>query len=745
MHEESKHLLTINTPRGLLRFNRLPFGVKVAPAIFQETMDKLISGLSGVAAYLDDIIVVGATREEHNTRVCELFKRFAEAGFKVRMEKCSLFETSVPYLGFIIDAEGRKPDPRKSDAILNMPAPKNVPELRSLLGMITHYAAFVNKLRSMRGPLDALLQKDVAFEWTEECQRCFEQVKNVLISDLLLTHYDPNLPIVVAADASNYGVGAVIYHTYSDGSEKVIYHASRSLTKTEQKYAQIEKEALALVFAKACQRFHKFICGRKFTLYTDHKPLLMIFGSKKGLPVYTASRLKRWGIMLLGYQFDIRYKKTTEFGNADVLSRLIAAKQELAESEDEVIAALEQEIIGVLTETIHCLPTTLQEVRDATANDKTLQDAMKYLHSGRWPTNLSRQDPLNCLYNRRDGLSVQRDCLLFGSRIVVPNDLQDKLLRELHKTHPGMTRMKQLARGYMYWPSIDVDIESLVRNCQVCIDQSRNPVKVPVRLWPQTTKPFERIHIDYAGPIDGKMFLIVVDAYSTWPEVYITNTATTTNTIHALQNLFARFGNPHTMVSDNGTQFTSHAFDFFCKSIGAEHVRTAPFHPQSNGLAERFVDIFKRRYLKLRKVYDVKTAKEMFLQAYRASPNSSGQTPAERFLNRKIRTPLDLITLKEEVDRERRKKAEPRTSKDKEYFDRHHGARQKSFHVGQQVWVRDFRVRGKNKWTKGEILEQLGKVMYKVKTPGSTPWQKLPRRTSGFLLKKGRCRGTKYI
>lgn len=192
VNEKAKPLLTINTPKGLFRYNRLPFGVKVAPAIFQETMDKVIADMPGTAAYLDDIIVSGKTIAEHNERVLSLFNRLQNAGLKVKLEKCAFLETSMKYLGFIICAEGRKPDPDKVTAIVKLPPPTNVAELRSLLGMITFYSAFVSNLREIRGPLDKLLQKDTKIEWTDECQKCFESVKEVLQSDLLLTHYDPS-------------------------------------------------------------------------------------------------------------------------------------------------------------------------------------------------------------------------------------------------------------------------------------------------------------------------------------------------------------------------------------------------------------------------------------------------------------------------------------------------------------------------------------------------------------------------
>lgn len=294
--EESKKFLVINTPQGLFQYNRLPFGVKCAPAIFQQIMDSMISGIEGTAAYLDDLIITGSTVSEHRGRLNKVFQRIQEYGFKVNLDKCSFLKSEVNYLGFIITAEGRRPDPMKVEVIKNMPPPKNVSELRSLLGMINYYAAFVPDMRNLRGPLDKLLLKDSEFHWTTEHQKCLDTAKNILQSGLLLTYYDPKLPIIVAADASQYGIGAVIYHKLPDGTEKAIYHASRTLTSAEKNYAQIEKEALALVFA--CTKFHKYIQGRKFTLLTDHRPLLTIFGSeKKSSSIYSIS------IAAMGYHF----------------------------------------------------------------------------------------------------------------------------------------------------------------------------------------------------------------------------------------------------------------------------------------------------------------------------------------------------------------------------------------------------------------------------------------------------------
>ncbi|BHF74765.1 hypothetical protein SprV_0501785300 [Sparganum proliferum] len=333
---ESRELLTINTNRGLFQYTRLPFGVKTSPALFQQTMNAMLSGIPGTAGYLDDIIIVGCSPAELQDRVCAVLERVQEYGFRLRADKCQFFLDSIKYLGFVFDVNGRHQDPENIRAIQRMPAPKNVSQLRSSLGLISYYSTFLPSLHDVRVPINRLLQKDAPWCWSPDCEKAFAQLKSMLTSDLLLTHYDPTLPIIVAADASNHGVGAVISHTFPDGSEKAIMHASRTLTPADKNYGQIEKEALALVLA--VKKFHKMLYGRHFTLLTDHKPLLSIFGSKKGIPVYSVSRLQRWATILLGYDFDIRYCRTTDFGQADALSRLISNQQE--PEEDTVIAAI---------------------------------------------------------------------------------------------------------------------------------------------------------------------------------------------------------------------------------------------------------------------------------------------------------------------------------------------------------------------------------------------------------------------
>ncbi|XP_062541355.1 LOW QUALITY PROTEIN: uncharacterized protein K02A2.6-like [Armigeres subalbatus] len=551
--DDSKELLTINTHRGLYRFNRLAPGVKSAPGAFQQLMNGMIADLQGVESFLDDIIVFSKTEMEHHQRLEALFKRLEEYGFHLREEKCSIFQQEIKYLGHIVDKNGLRPNPAKIEAIVKMPAPTDISSLRSFLDAVNFYGKFVKKMHQLRRPLDALLKKDVQFNWSPICQQSFEneKIKEVLQSGLLLTHYDPKLEIIIAADASKSGIGAVAMHRFPDGSLKAIAHVSRTLTQAEVGYSQIEKEGLALIFAVT--KFHRMILGRKFTLQTDHQPLLRIFGSKKGIPLHTANHLQRWALTLLCYDFEIEYVSTTQFGYADMLSRLI--NHYTKSDEDFIIAAIqfEEDIEVPLDEAVGILPITFKMVLKNTSKCPVLQKVISFIQQ------------------------VQQLC------------------------------------------------------------SSKSPRKVPLQSWPLTVHPWERIHIDCAIPFFGQYCrLVVVDAHSKWPEVKIVQSPTTSSVTEFLDELFSRFGVPTTVVSDNGSQFTSELFAVFCKANGIQHLKTAPYHPQSNGQAERFVDTLKRSLLKINEGEKITNTLQVFLQTYRSTPSRTldGRSPAELMLGR---------------------------------------------------------------------------------------------------------------
>ena len=319
LDEESRKLTTINTHKGLYQYRRLPFGVSAAPAIFQRTMECMLRDIPHVCVYLDDILITGVDDAEHNGNLSKVLDRLNKAGLKLNAGKCYFKRESVKYLGYRIDAQGLHPLEEKVQALVSAPAPQNVTELKSFLGMVQYYQKFLPNLATTLALLHRLLQKGVTWAWMKKADHAFQTVKSHLASCQLLAHYDPNLPVHLACDASQYGVGAVLSHIMLDGSEKPIAYASRSLA-TAENYSQLDKEALAIIFG--IKRFHQYIYGRKFQLVSDHKPLMSILDAQKGIPVMASARLQRWALMLAAYDYSIVYRPGPKLANADCLSRL---------------------------------------------------------------------------------------------------------------------------------------------------------------------------------------------------------------------------------------------------------------------------------------------------------------------------------------------------------------------------------------------------------------------------------------
>ena len=232
--------------------------------------------------YLDDILVTDSTEEEHLSNVEKVLGRLHSYGIRAKRAKCEFLRPLVEYLGHCVDATGLHTTPSKVEALKEAPQPRNVQELRSFLSLVHYYGKFMPNLATLLNPLNLLLRDERKWVWTEECSRAFKEAKQLLITAPILAHYDATLPIKMAGDASAYGIGAVISHTYPDGTERPISFASRTLSPNEQNYPQIKKEALSLVYG--IKKFHAYLYGRKFTLVTDHKPLLTVLGPKNGFP-----------------------------------------------------------------------------------------------------------------------------------------------------------------------------------------------------------------------------------------------------------------------------------------------------------------------------------------------------------------------------------------------------------------------------------------------------------------------------
>ncbi|XP_048590142.1 uncharacterized protein K02A2.6-like [Nematostella vectensis] len=699
LDEESKKYTTITTHKGLFEYNRLCYGIASAPGIFQRTMENLLQGIPNVVVRIDDILIAGKTSADHLKSLTEVLSRLDKAGVRLKRSKCIFQAPEVTYLGHRIDKDGIHPLDEKIKAIQESPRPSNLKELQAFLGMLNYYACYIPNITTILSPLHQLLVKDTPWNWSEAHEKSWNQAKSTLHSSQLLVHYSLERELTLACDASPYGLGCVISHVMDDGTERPISYASRTLSPAEKNYSQLDKEAAAIMFG--VRKFHSYLYGRSFTIYTDHKPLLGLLQSTKQIPTSASPRILRWAVFLSGYSYTLVYREGQKNGNADGLSRLPLPN----ETRNVPVPG---DIMFVMNHLEVNTPVKVKDIKRWTSKDPILSAVRHQVMSG-WPNSNDRIEFKPYSY-RKHQLSCQDGCLLWGSRVVIPPQGRVKLLQELHDGHPGMVRMKMLARSYFWWPGLDADIEQKVKDCTSCQSNAKAPSTAPLHPWEWPSRPWSRIHIDYAGPFEGHRFLVIGDAYSKWIEVFKTNSSTAAVTIQKLRECFSVHGLPDIIVSDNATAFIGEEFALFMSENGIKHITSAPKHPASNGFAERYVRTFKETMKKMggeKENLDTKLSR--FLLSYRTTPHATtGKTPGELLMNRKLKTRLDLVNpLSQDTIRTR---VEDKQLAQKKQHDNLVPLRE--FQVNDPVFVKNFSYGPK--WLCGTIIQQSGPVSYVV-------------------------------
>ena len=364
---ESSKLLTFNTPFGRYKFNRLPFGVHVASEIFQKEMERILDGIPGVANVQDDVIIWANNTCDHDKRLKLVLDRILDSGLRLNKQKCKFGVKDIIFLGHRITDKGIIPDPEKVSAINKMKDPSNVTELQRFLGLVNYMAKFIPNLAEITAPLRTLLVKGSNFEIKEKQIKAIQELKRVISTAPVLTIYDSTKPIRISSDASGEGLGAVLEQQEGLDWRPVAY-ASRSLTSTEKRYAQIEKECLSIVFA--CSKFHQYVYGRQFTCENDHKPLQQIFKKEIGK---VPARIQRMMMFLIKYpDLTLKYTPGTHMKIADTLSRSTDEKQQLMNTESSPeIKDIECQVHMIQS----CIPMSnerLEELKDETAKDCTM-------------------------------------------------------------------------------------------------------------------------------------------------------------------------------------------------------------------------------------------------------------------------------------------------------------------------------------------------------------------------------------
>ena len=426
--EKSQQFLTVNTLKGLYTYLRLPFGVSSSASTFQRVMDTILMNLKGVICFLDDILIEGASLIDLRKKLFKVLNRLQKHKVKVNFEKCEFFVQKVKYLGHEVSDLGVSPCQDKVKAIMELPSPLNITQLKSFFGMLNYYSKFVPQLAIKLRVFYDLLKKNVEYKWSKECEDTFSDCKKLLLNNNLLHHYDPSKPIVILCDASSYGVGAVLCNVV-DGIEKPVFFISSTLSEAEKNYPNLHREALCLVFA--ANKFHKYIYGNKVIFFTDNRPLATIFNLEKGIPALAAGRLQKYAYILSIYDFQIKYRKGAANFEADALSRLPVQGETGVDS-----GVSEVEIIKNIFD--EC-PLDFNKLGKETQNEELLKELYECIKFG-WKENNIRHD-LKYYYNNNHCLSIVGDCVLYMNRVIVPQKFRMEILKVLHEGHLGMIRI----------------------------------------------------------------------------------------------------------------------------------------------------------------------------------------------------------------------------------------------------------------------------------------------------------------
>jgi len=755
--DKDKHKTAFITPFGLFQYERLPFGLSGAPATFQRFMQRLFSEklFEILIIYLDDLLVFSQTFEEHLQHLDYVFTTIKKHGLKLKPSKCQLFRDEVPYLGHVISAEGVATDPEKVSAVEKWKRPVTVKQLQTFLGLAGYYRRYIEKFAQIAAPLyDAMQDKTENKEkktsrkatarklvWTKECEEAFETLKERLISAPVLTFADFSKPFILHVDASNEGLGAVLSQE-EDGKVRVVAYASRRLKPTEknmQNYSSRKLELLALKWA-VTEKFREYLLGSRFQVWTDNNPLTHIERAKLGAVE------QRWIADLAPYDFDLKFRRGKDNGNADALSRMAWSEVQEAvdEATDTTTVPLEvREVIAIEEPTLVQSqfvdisgegPAQAPELRRLQKEDAAITRAMHYLSRKTPPSRAERQaespETLKMLKHWKR-LSIKEGILHRSFKtpgqqqrfqLVIPKKKNNLVLQQLHDNmgHQGVERTTQLARERYFWLGMTADILAYCKNCHRCLTAKAQLPYDRAPLQPIiATRPLEIVAMDFTileQSSDGREnVLVMTDMFTKFTVAIPTRDQTAETTAKVLvREWFQKFGIPQRLHSDQGRNFESAVIAELCRTYGIEKSRTTPYRPQGNGQTERFNrtmhDLLRTLSEEKKRRWTEHLPQVIF--AYNATPHATtGLSPYFLMFGRHPRLPLDppcslesqppcpdwVALHRRSLDlayKHVRRRIQEQADKRKTRFDQH--VRNDPARVGQKVWLRN-RPLGRNK------------------------------------------------
>ncbi|KAK3102810.1 hypothetical protein FSP39_014067 [Pinctada imbricata] len=656
VEENDRPKTAFTTRKGLFQFCQMPFGLCSAPATFQRLMETVLAGKQWkiCLVYLDDVIVYGKSFSQMLENLRTVFNCLLKAGLKLKPKKCTWFSKEVRYLGHVVSEQGISTDPDKISAVKNWPVPVNVKEVRSFLGLCGYYRRYIQDFAAKAKCLHKLTEKGRAFIWSEECQNAFEKLKEKLIESPILAHPDFTKPFILDTDASLDSIGGVLSQEV-DGYERVIAYGSRVLTKSERRYCVTRRELLAIVFFVT--QFRHYLYGRKFKIRTIHGSLkwLLRFKNPEG-------QLARWLEVLSTYDMDIEHRPGQQHRNADALSR-IPCRQCGYDPAWEKSANVNMTTVTSTVSNDVKEDNTSQSLQKLQTEDSDIQEILKWMKEGSKPPfskirGLDRY--MKSLWSQFDNLVVH-DAILYRKKnghmqALIPKSERRFVLESSHDSktsgHLGIRKTHDKISQRFYWPGLKADVKDYIRGCEICAKRKGPPKdkRAPMKVV-EAGFPMERIALDILGELpktdSGNKYIVVIsDYYTKWTESFaMPNMEARTVAKILVEEVISRYGVPTYIHSDQGKQFESSLFQEMCSLLGIHKTRTTPYHPQSDGMVERFnrtLATMLSAYVNERQS-DWDTFIPYVMMAYRSVRHeTTGFTPNRLMLGRETSTPLDL-------------------------------------------------------------------------------------------------------
>ena len=550
------------TPFGLFEFLRMPFGLKNAAQAFQRLMDQACRGLEDFCfVYIDDILVASSSAKEHRRHLRLLFKRLAGHGLVVNIAKCKFGVDVIDFLSHRVSAAGIEPLPECVDAIRHFPQPLDAKALSKFLGMVNYYHRFVPHAAALMGPLHNMSHKrGQDFQWDESLQSAFEATKEALASAVLLVHPSATATTCLTVDASDIAIGGAL-EQFLDGSWKPLAFFSRKLDRAQKSYSAFDRELLAMY--STVKHFAYFVEGRRFHIYTDHKPLTFAFASSSDR--WTAKQ-RRHLAFIAEYTTDVRHVQGRDNAVADALSRV----------EIDVHPA-----VYMSTQPTNLDLLSMAQAQQADSDVQAYRTAI---------TGLALAD----LPIPGTTATLLCDTSTGTARPVVPPSWRRAVFDTVHGlSHPGIRATRKMVSARFVWHGMNKQVGVWAKTCIPCQRAKvQRHVTAPLEHCQLPDRRFQRLHVDIVGPLPlshGNTYLFtIIDRYTRWPEAIPMADATASSCAHALLSQhIARFGVPSDITSDRGPQFTSNLWTALSKLLGVQLHRTTAYHPQANGIVER--------------------------------------------------------------------------------------------------------------------------------------------------------------